>query len=126
MSIDEIVKDKNKAAVDSASTDKQHKEAYKSVSSVIAKHQQHVTSVNEIIKQSENNVVISEFEQKKYSFDTEVGVKVYLEEPYTIKTLPEEFIQEKTQIFRCSLEISQLRHCLYQKRVPSFSIKIMM
>ena len=87
MSIDEIIKDKNKAAVDSASTDKQHKEAYKSVSSVIAKHQQHVTSVNEIIKQSENNVVISEFEQKKYSFDTEVGVKVYLEEPYTIKTL---------------------------------------
>ena len=96
MSIDEFVRNKNNAQQDSDRVDKEYKLAYKTVLESIKQKQVYVTQVNEQIKKAENHKIISL--DKEYTFDTEKGVKVYLEEPFTVKTLPEQFLLEKKQI----------------------------
>ena len=96
MSIDDMVKDKNNAQIASDSIEKQFKIAYKPVLKSIKQRQAYVTQVNEQIKKAEDHTVTSL--DKEYTFDREKGVKVYLEEPFTVKTLPEQFLLEKSQI----------------------------
>lgn len=96
MSIDKIVEDKNKAIRDKKQSDKQYKQAYKPVLTTLEQRRNFVTGINERIKKSENHQVLED--GVIYTFDKDEGVKVYLEDPWTVKTLPEHYVQEKLQI----------------------------
>ena len=114
--IDEIVKDKKEASSDSAITDKKYKEVYQNVLEKINQRQEYLTFINGLIKKAPNNVLYSF--GKKYTFDKNVGVKVYLEEPYTVKTLPEELLVEKKQITSSNFKNQCFFYDIYQYITP--------
>ena len=96
MSIDKIVEDKNKATQEKKQSDKIYKEAYKPILLTLEKRRAFVTAINERIKNSEHHEVVER--GVIYTFDTEEGVKVYLQKPWTVKTLPEHYVLKKVQI----------------------------